>query len=118
MSTDKVTSHDDKLLWTINYIAEQLAVDRKTISRLIAKGELPVVQIGRCRRVPKQAVLDWISGQTRYNLEGVETTCASTGEKPCQSLNVVTEKVESTTSMSDTNLEKRLSDLREHVING
>mgnify|MGYP001121868585 CR=1 FL=1 len=118
MSTNKVTEHDDKLLWTISDIAEQLAVDRKTISRLIAKGELPVVQIGRCKRVPKQAVLDWISGQTRYNLEGVETMCASTGEKPCQSLNVVMEEVEITTSMSDTDLEKRLSDLRERVTNG
>ena len=68
MSTAKVTEDDDKLLWTIRYIAEQLAVDRKTISRLIAKGELPVVQIGRCKRVPKQAVLDWVEGQTRYNL--------------------------------------------------
>ena len=46
MSTNKVTEHDDKLLWTINYIAEQLAVDRKTISRLIAKGNSRWYKLG------------------------------------------------------------------------
>ena len=110
--TSEVTS------WKVQKIATELSVSVKTVKRLIDDGELPVVRIRGCIRVPKQAVLDWIRGQTRYNLEGVETTCASTGEKPCQSLNVVTEKVESTTSMSDTNLEKRLSDLREHVTSG
>ena len=88
MSTAKVTEHDDKLLWTISHIAEQLAVDRKTISRLIAKGELPVVQIGRCIRVPKQAVLDWVESQTRYNLGCVESVQSSKGESTCDSINV------------------------------
>jgi excisionase family DNA binding protein len=88
MSTDKVTEHDDHLLWTISDIAEQLAVDRKTISRLIAKGELPVVQIGRCKRVPKQAVLDWVEGQTRYNLGCVESVLSQTGDSLCDSINV------------------------------
>ena len=85
MSTDKVTEHDDKLLWTINYIAEQLAVDRKTISRLIAKEELPVGQIGRCKRVPKQAVLDWVESQTRYNWGCVGSTVRDPkGERLCR----------------------------------
>ena len=88
MSTDKVTEHDDKLLWTIRDIAERLAVHRKTVSKLIAKGELPVVQIGRCKRVPKQAVLDWVESQTRYNWGCVESVQSSKGESICDSINV------------------------------
>ena len=110
--TSEVTS------WKVQKIATELSVSVKTVKRLIDDGVLPVVRIRGCIRVPKQAVLDWIRGQTRYNLEGVETMCASTGEKPCQSLNVVMEEVEITTSMSDTDLEKRLNDLREHGTNG
>jgi excisionase family DNA binding protein len=107
MSTDKVTEHDDKLLWTINYIAEQLAVDRKTISRLIAKGELPVVQIGRSKRVPKQAVLDWVESQTRYNLGCVESVQSSQGESTCDSINVAG----FTTLRTNRQLENRLENL-------
>ena len=108
----------ETILWTVEGTANQLTVSSKTVKRLIEEGELPIVPIRGCIRVPKQAVLDWVESQTRYNLGCVETMCASTGEKPCQSLNVVMEEVESTTSMSDTNLEKRLNDLREHVISG
>ena len=67
MTTSKHKDDDDKLLWTINETAEYLAVHTKTVSRLIDQGELPSLRIGRCIRVPKQAVLDWIEAQTRYN---------------------------------------------------
>ena len=106
------------ILWTVEGTANQLTVSSKTVKRLIEEGELPIVPIRGCIRVPKQAVLDWVESQTRYNSGCVGTTCASTGEKPCQSLNVVMEEVEITTSMSDTDLEKRLNDLREHGTNG
>ena len=83
-------------LYTVEQTADLFGVSTKTITRLIQSGHLPYVRIGRCIRVPQRAILDWIESQTRYNLEGVETTCASTGEKPWQSLNVVMEEVEST----------------------
>ena len=67
MTTSKHKDNDEKLLWTINETAEHLAVHVKTVSRLIDKGELPSLRIGRCIRVPKQAVLDWVEAQTRYN---------------------------------------------------
>ena len=111
-------NNENNILFNKKQVAEILNVSGKTISRLIAKGELPFIQIGRNIRVQKATVFEFVERQKRYNLGCVGTTCASTGEKPCQSLNVVMEEVESTTSMSDTNLEKRLSDLREHVTNG
>ena len=111
-------NNENNILFNKKQVAELLNVSTKTISRLIAKGELPIIQIGRNIRIKKSDVFEFVERQNRYNLGCVGTTCASTGEKPCQSLNVVTEKVESTTSMSDTNLEKRLNDLREHVTSG
>ena len=115
---DTLKERDDQLLWSVSETARQLDVCQKTVHRLIDKGAFPVVRYGRRIYLSRESILDWVKSQTRYNLEGVETTCASTGEKPCQSLNVVMEEVEITTSMSDTNLEKRLNDLREHVTNG
>ena len=111
-------NNEKYMLFNKKQVAEILNVSGKTISRLIAKGELPFIQIGRNIRVQKSDVFEFVERQNRYNLGCVGTTCASTGEKPCQSLNVVMEEVEITTSMSDTSLEKRLNDLREHVING
>ena len=115
---DALKEKDDQLLWTVSETARQLDVCQKTVHRLINKGAFPAVRYGRRIYLSRESILDWVESQNRYNLGCVGTTCASTGEKPCQPLNVVMEEVEITTSMSDTNLEKRLSDLREHVTNG
>ena len=115
---DALKEKDNQLLWSVSETARQLDVCHKTVHRLIDKGAFPAVRYGRRIYLSRESILDWVKSQTRYNLEGVETTCASTGEKPCQSLNVVMEEVEITTSMSDTDLEKRLNDLREHGTNG
>ena len=107
----------DVLLWTQKEVAQQLQVSTKTISRLIAQGHLPSIQIGRSIRIQKTDVFEFLERQKRYNLECVETMCASEGEKPCQSLNVVIEEVKTTTSMSTASLEARLNDLLEPVTN-
>ena len=59
--TSEVTS------WKVQKIATELSVSVKTVKRLIDDGVLPVVRIRGCIRVPKQAVLDWVEAQTRYN---------------------------------------------------
>ena len=59
--TSEVTS------WKVQKIATELSVSVKTVKRLIDDGVLPVVRIRGCIRVPKQAVLDWLKGETRYN---------------------------------------------------
>ena len=58
----------ETILWTVEGTANQLMVSSKTVKRLIEEGELPIVPIRGCIRVPKQAVLDWVESQTRYNL--------------------------------------------------
>ena len=117
LNNERKTITSEVTSWKVQKIATELSVSIKTVKRLIDDGVLPVVRIRGCIRVPKQAVLDWLKGQTRYNSGCVGTTCASTGEKPCQSLNVVMEEVKTTTSISKVHLEKRLNDLLEPVTN-
>ena len=117
IANKKMENNNEKILWTKKEVAEQLQVSTKTISRLINQGDLPFIQIGSSIRIQKTDVFAFLERQKRYNLECVETMCASEGEKPCQSLNVVMEEVKTTTSMSRANLEARLNDLLEPVTN-
>ena len=110
-------NNNEKILWTKKEVAEQLQVSTKTISRLIAQGELPFIHIGSSIRIQKTDVFAFVERQKQYNWGCVETMCASKGEKPCQSLNVVIEEVKTTTSMSTASLETRLNDLLEPVTN-
>ena len=105
------------LLLTTKEVALELQISKKTVSRMVQKGAIPSLRIGRNIRIPTDQLKDWIQAQTRYNLGCVGTMCASEGEKPCQSLNVVMEEVKTTTSMSKDHLEKRLNDLLEPVTN-
>ena len=104
-------------LWSVQEAADYFNVSERTIRREIGAGKLPHLRIGGCVRLPRRAILDWAETETRYNLGCVETMCASKGEKPCQSLNVVIEEVKTTTSMSTASLEARLNDLLEPVTN-
>ena len=80
--TSEVTS------WKVQKIATELSVSVKTVKRLIDDGVLPVVRIRGCIRVPKQAVLDWLESQTRYNsmcvgsaVQGVRTCHISASKR-------------------------------------
>ena len=57
----------ETILWTVEGTANQLMVSSKTVKRLIEEDALPVMPIRGCIRIPKQAVLDWVEAQTRYN---------------------------------------------------
>ncbi len=64
---DEKKSPEEPLLWTLSEAARQLAVCSRTVSRLVDNGAFPVVRYGRRKYVSKQAVLDWVEAQTRYN---------------------------------------------------
>ena len=104
-------------LLTIKEVAREFKVSEKTVSRMVQKGEIPSLRIGRNIRIPTDQLKDWVQAQTRYNLGCVGTMCASEGEKPCQSLNEVMKEVETTIFMSKTHLENQLNDLLELVTN-
>ena len=50
------------LLWSIREVALQLGgVSTRTVQRLIKRGELAFVPVGRLMRVPPGSVQDWIA---------------------------------------------------------
>lgn len=46
----------EKLTYSAQEIADMVGVDHKTIRRAMVKGEIPYVQIGRLKRIPRPAV--------------------------------------------------------------
>ena len=101
------TSPEEPLLWNVSEAARQLAVCPRTVSRLIAKGAFPMVSIGRRKYVSKQAVLDWVEGQTRYNSGCVESVLSQSGDSLCDSINVTA----STTLPTNQEVENKLDAL-------
>ena len=73
------------LLWSVREAAQQLGgVSTRTVSRMIERGELPVVRVGRLLRVPADAVRSWVTENTRqaHNPQYAEPE-AWKGSKPC-----------------------------------
>lgn len=60
---------DERLLLTVEEAARRLGIGRTLAWRLVRSGELPVVRLGRCVRVPWPALREWIRQQT----EGKQT---------------------------------------------
>ena len=76
---------DEKLLWTMDQVADQFGVCTKTISRLIDNDELPVVRIGRSIRIRIQAVHHFLEQREQYNGRGVESAVRNPiGERLCR----------------------------------
>jgi excisionase family DNA binding protein len=46
----------------INHLAERLGLSRRTIQRILAKGDLPSLQIGRRRLVKLSELHRWLDG--------------------------------------------------------
>jgi excisionase family DNA binding protein len=46
----------------INHLAERLGLSRRTIHRILSRGELPSLQIGRRRLIRLSDVRAWLSG--------------------------------------------------------
>jgi excisionase family DNA binding protein len=56
---------NERLLLTVEEAARQLNIGRTFAWQLVRKGELPVVRLGRCVRVPRRALEEWIARQAR-----------------------------------------------------
>jgi excisionase family DNA binding protein len=50
----------DRLLLRITEAAERLGIGRSMIYELIVRGELEVVRVGRCARIPAEALDDYV----------------------------------------------------------
>ena len=56
--SDRTTS---PRLLRIKEVAETLAVSSITVYRMCETGQLPSITLGRARRVPESALVDWIA---------------------------------------------------------
>jgi len=65
----------EPLLLRAGEVARLLGLGRSSVFALLAAGELPVVRIGRCVRVPRIALERWIDDRTNQatNRSGVQT---------------------------------------------
>ena len=56
--------NEDRLLLRVSEVVRLLGIGRSTVYELIARGELPVIRIGRLVRVPRPALEEWIVANT------------------------------------------------------
>jgi excisionase family DNA binding protein len=57
-----VQSDIESALIGISHLAERLGLSRRTIHRILARGELPSLQIGRRRLIRLADVRNWLAG--------------------------------------------------------
>jgi excisionase family DNA binding protein len=58
------TSSRDSLVFTVTEAAELLGISRAFAYELAARGELPVLRLGRRLVIPKKALLKFVEGTT------------------------------------------------------
>ncbi len=72
----------ESILLRAEEVAELLGLGRTKVFEMIAAGELPTVRIGRCVRIPRVALEQWVSSLTRpatpayrntFGLDAIET---------------------------------------------
>lgn len=67
------------LLWNLDEAARQLGgVSQRTVRRLIERGELPTVRIGRCVRIPADAARQWVQNKLDARPAPETSICRST----------------------------------------
>ncbi len=67
---------NEPLLWDLEETARQLNVCMRTVRRLIMRGDFPAVRVGRCVRVPVDAVRAYVE---RNMQPAHNTRCAEPG---------------------------------------
>jgi len=60
----------EPLLLRADEAAALLAIGRTKVFEMMAAGELPVIRIGRCVRIPKDQLERWIDDQARETTDG------------------------------------------------
>ena len=56
--------HPEALLLRAGEVAHLLALGRSKVYELMQSGELPTVQIGTAKRVPRNALEEWVRRKT------------------------------------------------------
>ncbi|MCG7871064.1 MAG: helix-turn-helix domain-containing protein [Candidatus Thiodiazotropha lotti] len=76
----------EPLLITINDAANILAISTRTVRRMLDRGDLPTVRVGRSIRIPTKALKDWVEQGTDQSEKLIQTRfisrCSTHGKKP------------------------------------
>ena len=65
METRKNVVSDSLLFLTGEQLAELLGVSRAKAYRLMQRGEVPVIRLGKSVRVPREALLEFLRSRTQ-----------------------------------------------------
>lgn len=60
----------EKLLLKPNEVAEILGIGRSLVYELIAQGDIPSVRVGRCIRVRRESLEQWLNAKESQRLGG------------------------------------------------
>jgi excisionase family DNA binding protein len=63
-----------KLTVTVPEAADMVSISRSMAYALVSRGEWPSINVGRCVRVPVEAVRAWVERQLALKDETVSTT--------------------------------------------
>ena len=55
------SGNDERLVYTVTQAAEMLGISRAFAYELVARGDLPVIRLGRRRLVPKVALAELVA---------------------------------------------------------
>jgi excisionase family DNA binding protein len=56
--------NDEELILTPKELAHYLRLNQQTIYRMVARGDIPVIRIGRTVRFRKAVIDDWLNAKT------------------------------------------------------
>jgi len=79
----------DKLLLTIEEAADQLSIGRTKAYELVGTGRLETVSIGRCRRVPVQALAEFVRQLREPSTTGPNSGTLASGRSRATSIRPV-----------------------------
>jgi excisionase family DNA binding protein len=65
MQQETTRDDSDSLLMTAAEVAAELRLSTEQVYRLCREGELPSIKVGSNRRIPRAALLAWISEQAK-----------------------------------------------------
>lgn len=55
---------EDKRLMNVKELAKYLGLVEQTVYRMVSRGEIPVVKLGRIIRFRKSTINKWLNGKT------------------------------------------------------
>ncbi|MCQ4081141.1 helix-turn-helix domain-containing protein [Streptomyces sp. RB6PN25] len=61
MITTTITNSTERLVYTVAEAAHALRIGRSKLYELLASGEIESIHIGRSRKIPARALLDYVN---------------------------------------------------------